>query len=234
MANSKEEASARSGVRINLAGHRLWAVVGLIVAFGWTYLLAGRSHDLTNIHNDLVTVASEWAVVIVLAIIAFGIQKRSASDFGLRMFGWRDVLLMIGALAGAYVFVGIASRIVPMQTSSLEIRQLVTVPFSLKLGLVLTAGICEEFMYRGFGIEELAGLTGSVWLAGLISWLGFSFAHIDRYGFTTALIIPATVGAFITLLYLWRRNLPICMLLHAIFDGFSLLILPYLMAGHVK
>jgi len=234
MENGREGAVSRNAVRVNLAGHRLSAVVGLIVAFGWTFLLVGRSQDLTNIHNDLVTIASEWAVVIVLGIIAFGIQKRSASDFGLRRFGWRESLGMLGALVGSYVVVAIAGRFVSMPTSSLEIRRLVYVPFSLKLGLVLTAAICEEFMYRGFGIEELAGLTGSVWLAGLVSWLAFSFAHIDRYGFTTALIIPAVLGAFLTLLYLWRRNLPVCMLLHGILDGISILLLPMLLAGRLK
>ena len=43
------------------------------------------------------------------------------------------------------------------------------VPLSLRAGLVLTAGICEEFIYRGFAIEELGALAGSRWLAALIS-----------------------------------------------------------------
>lgn len=222
---------------MNLSGRRAWAVVGLIVAFGWTYLLSGRSHDLANIHNDMVTIVAEWGAVIVLAIIAFGIQRRRPSDFGLEMFGWRELFWMIIALVGGYACVGIASRLVPMPAaafSSLGIRRLASVPFSLRLGLVLTAGICEEFMFRGFGIEELGGLVGSVWLAGLISLLAFTFAHVDRYGFNLALLIPGIIGAFLTLLYLWRRNLPVCMLLHAIFDGFAILVLPMLLAGHGK
>jgi membrane protease YdiL (CAAX protease family) len=234
MGNSREEASARSGARMDLRGYRASAIVGLVVTFGWTYLLTGRSHEQTNIRNDQMTIAAEWVVVIILAVIAFGIQKRSIGDFGLRRVGWREVLWMLVALVGSYVIIGIAGRFISMPTSSLEIRHLVYVPFSLKLALVLTAAICEEFMYRGFGIEELAGLTGSVWLAGIVSWLGFSFAHIDRYGLTTALIIPAVIGAFLTLLYVWRRNLPVCMLMHGILDGFSILILPMLLAGHMK
>lgn len=237
MSNNQKEASVRSRAPLNLTGQRAWAVVGLIVAFGWNYALTGRSHDLANIHDDLLTIAAEWSVVIILAIIAFGFQKRSARDFGLRRAGWRDVLVMIGVLVCSYVVTAIATRFVTMPawaTSADAMRRLLSVPFSVKLGLVLTAGICEEFMYRGFAIEELGGLTGSVWLAGFISWLGFSLAHMGLYGFTPALVIPAALGAFLTLLYLWRRNLPVCMLMHCILDGFSLLILPALLAGHMK
>jgi membrane protease YdiL (CAAX protease family) len=236
MDGSQEQTSIRSRVPMSLAGQRAWAIVGLIVVFGWNYVLTGRSHDLTNVHDDLVTIAAEWAVVIILAIIAFGFQKRSVRDFGLRMLGWRDLLIMIGVLVASYLVTGIIMRFVPMPAWATPdaMRRLISVPFSVKLGLVLTAGICEEFIYRGFAIEELGGLTGSLWLGGLISLLGFSLAHMGLYGFTPALLVPAALGAFLTLLYLWRRNLPVCMLMHAILDGFSLLILPMLLSGHMK
>jgi membrane protease YdiL (CAAX protease family) len=237
MGKSQEQTSAHTGTRMNLTGYRASAIIGLLVAFGWNYLLAGRSHDLADIHVELGTMIAEWTVVIVLAIIAFGIQKRRPRDFGLGKFGWRELLGMLAALVAAYVLTAVASRFVTMPawaTSPQTIRRLASVPFSLRLGLVLTAAICEEFMYRGFAIEELAGLTGSLWLAGLISWLGFSFAHAGLYGFAPALIIPAILGGFLTLLYLWRRNLPVCMLMHFILDGFALMVLPVLLAGHVK
>ncbi len=207
------------------------------MVFGWNYLLSGGNHDVANLHDDLLTIAAEWTVVIVLGFIAFGIQKRKGQDFGLRGFGWRELLGMVTALVCAYVIVALVSRFVAMPawaTSPSEMRRLAALPFFAKLGLVLTAAICEEFMYRGFAIEELAGLTGSVWFGGLISWLGFSFAHAGLYGLTTALAIPAILGAFLTLLYLWRRNLPVCMLMHGILDGFSILVLPVLLTHHMK
>ncbi|MDE3135370.1 MAG: CPBP family intramembrane metalloprotease [Acidobacteriota bacterium] len=236
MSESQGQTAEASRVPMNLTGQRAWAVVGLIVVFGWNYVLTGRSHDLANIHDDLLTIAAEWAVVIILAIITFGFQKRNTRDLGLRMFGWRDLLVMVGVLVGSYLVTGIVTRFVTMPAWATPdaMRRLVSVPFSVKLGLVLTAAICEEFMYRGFAIEELGGLTGSLWLAGAISWLGFSLAHMGLYGFAPALLVPAALGAFLTLLYLWRRNLPVCMLMHAILDGFSLLILPALLAGHMK
>jgi len=39
------------------------------------------------------------------------------------------------------------------------------------------------------------------------------------------------IGAVLTVLYLWRRNLPACMLMHAIIDGFFLILVPALTHG---
>jgi membrane protease YdiL (CAAX protease family) len=109
---------------------------------------------------------------------------------------------------------------------------MIFVPFSVRLGLVVTAAVCEEFIFRGFGIEELASLTGSVWFAGLVTWLGFSMAHVASYGLGPALVFFALLGAFLTVLYLWRRNLPYCNLLHAILDGVSIFLGPALGRSH--
>lgn len=87
-------------------------------------------------------------------------------------------------------------------------------------------------MYRGFGIEELARFTGTRWIAGLLSLVFFTLAHVGRYGWGPALLTPAVPGAALTLLYLWRRNLPLCMLMHAIIDGIFVILAPLFAAGH--
>src|SRR6185312_13574777 len=81
------------------------------------------------------------------------------------------------------------------------------VPLSLRADLVLTAGICEEFIYRGFAIEELGALAGSRWLAALVSLIFFTLPHARLYGFSSALILPA-------------------MLMHAIVDGIFVILVP--------
>lgn len=68
----------------------------------------------------------------------------------------------------------------------------------------------------------------SRWLAGVISLLCFTFAHTGLYGLSAALAIPGVIGAVLTVLYLWRRNLPACMLLHVIMDGVMIVVVPSL------
>jgi membrane protease YdiL (CAAX protease family) len=230
MGTSEERAPAWKGVRFSLAGHHTSAVIGLIVAFAWPCLLMGQSHSLANVHDDILTIVKEWAVAIALGVIVFGIQKRKPSDVGLTRFGRRESIGILFTLVASCLFVN--GRFISMPTSSPGVSGMIFVPFSVKLGLVVTAAVCEEFIFRGFAIEELGSLTGSMWFAGLITWLGFSMAHVASYGLTPALVFPAILGAFLTLLYLWRRNLPYCIVLHAILDGVSLFLGPAPMRSH--
>jgi len=109
-----------------------------------------------------------------------------------------------------------------------DMHKLAAVRFAVRFGLVLTAAVSEEFLYRGYGIEELAHLTGNYSIAGLLSLLIFTASHAGLYGFSRSLIIPCLVGAVLTGLYLWRRNLPACMLMHFLMDGLFLLLVPTL------
>ena len=211
---------------------RAAALIGLLIAFGWPLLYYAvpslSTHQIASVHDETVTIVAEWSVVVILCVIAFGVQGWRPADFGLRGLGWRDILASLGGVVLAFVLSGIASRLVHMPSSLSNISAVAAVPVALRIALVLTAAICEEFGYRGFGIEELAHLIGNRRLAGLFSLILFAVSHAGLYGFSAALIIPGAIGAVLTLLYLWRRNLPACMLMHAIIDGFFLVLIPAL------
>jgi membrane protease YdiL (CAAX protease family) len=208
---------------------RLSTLIGVVVAFGWPLLLLipGLStHQITNVHDDIVNVSVKWLVVIVLCVIAFVVQRREPSEFGIRILGWRDALAALGGVIVAFILGGTASRVVAMPSSLSDLHKIAAVPLNLRIAVVLTAAVCEEFMYRGFGIEEIVHLTGKRWLAGLLSLILFTFSHAGLYGMSATLIIPALVGAVLTALYLWRRNLPSCMLMHAIMDAIFIIVIP--------
>jgi membrane protease YdiL (CAAX protease family) len=214
------------------SGSRLPATVGLIIAFAWPLLLVipgVSTHSLTSVRDNVVDACLKWAVVGVLCVIVFSVQRWGAADLGLRGLGWRDILACLAGVVLAFILSGFATALVRMPPSVSNLRALAAVPFALRLGVVLTAAITEEFIYRGFGIEELASLTGSRWIGGVLSWLLFSISHAGLYGLSAALVVPALVGGVLTALYLWRRNLPSCMLMHAIMDGTMILLMPALM-----
>ena len=217
------------------SGSRAPALIGLLIAFGWPLVFlafpAISTHQIASVHDETVTIVAQWSVLAVLCITAFAVQRWRPSDFGFRGFGWGDMLASLGGVFAAFVLSGIASRFVHMPSSLSGISRVAAVPVALRIALVLTAAICEEFGYRGFGIEELAHLIGSRWLAGLLSLILFTVSHFGLYGFSAALIVPGVIGAVLTVLYLWRRNLPACMLMHAIIDGFFLILVPALTHG---
>ncbi len=133
---------------------------------------------------------------------------------------------MLAALVGALMVSGIVSRFVA--APKFELRQVAAVPIAVRLALVLTAAVCEEFIYRGFAIEELGMLAGNRWVGALVSLVLFGLGHLGTYGFSTALLIPASIGLMITLLYMFRNNLPVCMLMHGTMDGLFLIVIPAL------
>lgn len=208
------------------------AIVGLAIAFGWVLIPLPSTHQLTNAHDDVVNICVKWIVVLVLGVVAFGFQRQRASELGILGLRWRDVAVAFAGAIIAFILSAVVSRLVAIPSSLSNLREIAALPLTLRIGVVLSAAICEEFMYRGFAIEELAMLTRNRWLAGAISLVLFTVSHIRIYGFSPSLLVPGTVGAVLTGVYLWRRNLPSCMLLHAIIDGFFLLLLPALV--HAK
>lgn len=108
--------------------------------------------------------------------------------------------------------------------------RLLALPLPTRILLVVTAGVCEEFLFRGFGIAVLARLTGNRWLSGLLSLAAFTVAHAGLFGWTSALLIPCVLGLILTLVFLLRSNLFIVMIVHTLIDAVSLILVPMLAA----
>ncbi len=217
-------------VRFVSAAGRISAVIGLLVVVGWLLaemLLARHNGSrLTSVRDDFHTIVGQWSILALLAGIAFGLQRLPPRLFRLRLPGWLDLLSALGALVAALVLSSLVSRLVT--APKFDLHRMASVPFAVRVCLVLTAGICEEFVFRGFFIEELGMLTGSRWLGAFLSLVVFSLGHVGVYGFSSALLIPATVGLVLTLLYMFRKSLPACVLMHCGMDALFLLLIPAL------
>jgi len=205
------------------------AVIGLAIAFGWPLILlipGVSGFSITNIRDSVVNIGLKWLVVAGLCVIVFRAQGRQLSEVGIRGVGWRDILAAIGGAIVGIVLSGFASRIAATQPSVNDLMEIAAVPLSLRAALVLTAGVCEEFIYRAFAIEELTFLKSKRWLSAVVTWAFFTVSHALPDNLSTQLFVPGTLGAVLTVLYLWRRNLASCALMHAIVDAVFLVILP--------
>jgi membrane protease YdiL (CAAX protease family) len=158
-----------------------------------------------------------------LAAVAFGINKRPLKFFGLRRICLRDIGAALLAFVSVFALVGLVSPVVqrlshsaPADTAGDSLRE---DPIWFALVTAMTAGVFEEFIYRGFIIEELGELIRNRQVAAVISIVFFAFAHHLTVGWSLELIYPGLFGAVITALYLKRRNLPVCMALHAALDS---------------
>jgi membrane protease YdiL (CAAX protease family) len=84
--------------------------------------------------------------------------------------------------------------------------------------LAMTAGICEELLYRGFGLAALRWAAPDITTAALVitSGAAFGFAHLyqGRLGMT----LTGALGAYLAWITIAIGNLVPVMLLHALLD----------------
>jgi len=92
---------------------------------------------------------------------------------------------------------------------------------SLWIFLSLTAGFCEEFVYRGYLQRQFQAATGSVIAAVALQGLVFGLGHTYQ-GWGQVIVISA-LGMLYGALVAWRGNLRASMMAHAwsdIFEGY--------------
>jgi len=82
--------------------------------------------------------------------------------------------------------------------------------------LAASAGICEEFLYRGYLLSQVAQLTGSVAAGVVIATAAFGLAH--AYQGRLGMIGTSLSGLLYCIIYLWSGSLVPCMIAHFAHD----------------
>jgi membrane protease YdiL (CAAX protease family) len=168
----------------------------------------------------------------VLIIVQRG-EHQTLSSVGLLPFRLQSIAWG-GAFAGFLVWIyspllaqAMAFAKIPWFTEGLA--KLAAYPVWFLVLAILIGGAAEEFLYRGYAVERLAALTGSYWIAGLVSVLASGLAHVPMWGWWAALTTVVS-GALGTAFYLWRRDLLANIVAHVTTD-FIGIVLPLLLAG---
>ncbi len=211
-------------------------LVGLFVALGlpfiFTLILGWDSISVfdPSIPVILVSLTEDWVVVFLLLGIVFFWERQSLASIGIKRMTRRDLLAgLVGFVVGALSFILTAPlvRALGLSTTSAGIEQLAQIPIFVRIAIVLTAGITEEILFRGYPIERLISITGrTTWGAG-IAYLAFVLLHIPFWGLGGTIQIGVW-SLVITGLYVRRRNLPACMLMHILNDAYAFIFLPLL------
>jgi uncharacterized protein len=173
--------------------------------------------------------AMHWVTLAGLVAVIVFWERLPLASIGLRPVRWWTV--PAGLLAGvAITFLSSAFvSALGFSSDAHYAAYLQSLPFILRLALVITAGIFEEVLYRGYAIERLTTIWRNQWTAAAVTVALFILAHLPVIGF--AYLPPvAVVSVLVTLLYLWRRDLILNMVAHATIDAIALLVVP--IAGH--
>ncbi len=168
---------------------------------------------------------TQW-VLAILAIVMWTRLGRPAADLGFELVGgWRLAVGVAALILAVILFEVQRRRVTCSEEAQRELRKKIgdagaLLPADVKelflfSHLSVTAGICEEILYRGFLIWYLTQIVGLV-PAVILSSVLFGFAHL--YQGKKGVAQTGIVGLVFALLYVVTGALWVPMLLHTLVD----------------
>jgi uncharacterized protein len=205
----------------------LLLILTAITILGYYSLHRAGGVQLTNhLRFYLPTLVWEW---LVFGYIYWGVRRHGKTfddvagerwknareffrDVGIALVAWVVaglILNLTARLLHATAFLETAKRMAPRGV----VEDIVWIP------LALTAGICEETIFRGYFQRQFSAWFRSRPAGVLLSAILFGAGHIYQ-GVRPAMVI-VVFGLIFGILAEWRRNIRPGMILHAWQDGFA-------------
>jgi membrane protease YdiL (CAAX protease family) len=163
-----------------------------------------------------------WGLTLaVLAIVLFW-ERRPLASIGLvrpTILSFQlGAALTVGILVLAVAIGAVVEAFGTKLGTGAQETLMLGLPVWVQLFAAVSAGFTEEILFRGYAIERLSELTGRRWLAAALTVIIFGGLHAPFWGLAHALAAGFT-GLWLTLAYLWRRDLWTNITAHALFDG---------------
>jgi uncharacterized protein len=206
--------STQSNTKTPLLRHGAIIVTGLAIAYLPSYI-----HKIMNALGVQVgpegppsVLIWNWlAVTLLIAYIIFVERQRLASILLVKPKK-KDIEWAFWFWGIAMTTTWLMNILFPPEANK-GTAELLSYSVPVIMGIIVTAAITEEILFRGYVIERLRTLTGQAWLAVGISFIIFILPHITFFGFEW-LLYHGIGTVMIYVLYVWRKNLYACMLLH--------------------
>ncbi|MFI7037940.1 CPBP family intramembrane glutamic endopeptidase [Microbispora rosea] len=185
-----------------------------------------RDHEpRTLVRAYRLWIAEEWVWVAVTAVILVLSPGVRLADLGFTMpshFG--EVAPAVAGMSGALVIsivmarqLARSGRTVPGQAAVRELLPRTTAERWHALAMSVTAGFCEEIVYRGLLIALGVGALGlSTTAAAALALAVFTAGHL--YQGWKSMLAVALAGCALTALYLATGSLLLPILMHALMD----------------
>ncbi|MFQ5882346.1 MAG: CPBP family intramembrane glutamic endopeptidase [Candidatus Methylomirabilales bacterium] len=196
-------------------------IVGLCIALGGAVLPVSKL--LSNPDSFTARMLEQgflWVLFgLVIAIVILW-EKQSLSSIGFRP-QWKSVAWG-SLLVAVMIFVTGPLGIWVLKQSGLPgfesgFTRLANLPVWFLAVAVVTAGVVEETLYRGYAIERLALFTGNYWWAGLLALTAFALVHVPFWGWGPVLVVSIS-GIPLLVFYIWKRDLLACIIAHTVMD----------------
>lgn len=213
---------------------RTATLVGLILALGGGPLLglllrAARPTPVA-VARFARTVVADWTLTFALLALVLLWKRLPLASIGFRRPTWRDLVWgLAGFVLGVLAF-ALTTPLVQalgLGDTGTGIAQLARLAVPFRVVIVLTAGFTEEVLFRGYPVERLAAWTGRPVLGTALAHVVFVLLHLPFWGPGGTFQIGLW-SLIVTWLYVWRRNLWPCILMHVLNDAYAFILLPLL------
>ena len=175
------------------------------------------------------TLATQWTLVLALVVI-WVVANREFDTLGfVAPVGWRLALTVGAALLVLAFFINQMRTVSGSPDLEARVRKQLSEQSALRVlmprtraetqtfvALGLTAGFCEEVLYRGFIWWYFAHILPSLWLAAVAAVVLFGLAH--AYQGKRGILLTGAVGGLALGFYLATGSLILPIIMHATID----------------
>jgi membrane protease YdiL (CAAX protease family) len=197
-------------------------LLAVVAAFGGFFVYARAASGAPGVgHIELYTVgiAFEWAT------FAICLWHTDVAFAGYVARSWKNPRTLLWDIPVAAILVGVLLTVAPVVVRVLGSAGFAStqgmlpanrVEVALWIVLAISAGICEETVFRGYLQQQLSGWTGSVAIGALGQGVIFGMVHAYQGPKKVALI---AVWGCVFGLFVWlRKGLRANMIGHAVID----------------
>ena len=189
-------------------------LVGLVLAYVpmWLPPLARVAGVDPGISGPAASIVWNALAVALLVAYIFGVERRRLDSIRLVRPTGKDLEWAL-VLFGCHMAWTWLARLVRPPPPDDGTATITAMPVLAVLALILSAAVFEEVLYRGYPLERLTELTGRAWVALVVTVPLFLAPHIVFFS-PSWLLYQASGTVALYVLFVWRRNLIACMLLH--------------------
>jgi uncharacterized protein len=204
--------SALTGLQSKSTGFGHSHIKRYVLSIAWECFLAllawwGLRMRRTPLREILGVRRSEW--------------REWALDFGIALLFWIIAIVVLGAIASLLRLL----HLIHPQKAVIAIAPQTLQEVLVWVALCCTAGVVEEFVFRGYFLQQFASLRvsstarSSIWIAVIASSLLFGAGH--GYEGVGGMIAITAYGALFCVLAILRRSLRAGMIAHAWHDSIT-------------
>ena len=179
------------------------------------------------------TITLEWVLCALALLVVLVSPRLGLADLGIQGPRWSaySIVGLCGLRLSVIGLVILRNRMLTGQPrvsgpgAVLELLPRTPTERRVFAAVAVSAGICEELLYRGFALAVLAAIApsiGPLWTV-LIGAVAFGVAH--AYQRVVGVVVTAILGACLAVLYLGTGSLLLPVAFHALVD-LRVLVLP--------